>query len=205
MPSTRSSTSKAALFADASTSFDLSDDSSAMSPPDDTYDLKTLMLSIQANQKTIEANKKTIKTITSRLTAHAVSLESTSKTLSDLDATVQAVSSTVTELPKVFEVKLENVQKDLRSDFSNALNSFGTKFYTDLSSHHIDTTETFKNYATTMATIATDVVNLNKNLSNLQETTLSKLDVEHIDVQKWQDELDPHIQSHYDFKQETTS
>jgi hypothetical protein len=193
MPSTRSSTSKAALFADASTSFDLSDDSSAMSPPDDTYDLKTLMLSIQANQKTIEANQKTIETITSRLTAHAVSLESTSKILSDLYATVQSVSSTVTELPKLFEVKLENVQKDLRSDFSNALNPFGTKFYTDLSSHHIDTTETFKNYATTMATISTDVVNLIKNLSNLQETTLSKLDVEHIVVQKWQDELDPHI------------
>jgi DNA repair exonuclease SbcCD ATPase subunit len=205
MPSTRSSTSKAASFADASTSFDLSDDSSVTSPQIDTYDLKTLMLSIQANQKTIEANQKTIETITSRLTEHSISLESTSKTLSDLDLSVQTVSSTVAELPKIFEVKLENVQQDLCSDFSNVMNSFGTKFYQDLSSHHIDTIETFKNDATTMATISADVVNLNKNLNSLQEITLSKLDVEHIAFQKWQDELDPHIQSHYNFKKETTA
>ncbi len=41
---------------------------------------------------------------------------------------------------------------------------------------------------------------LSKHLTALQETTLSKLDVEHLVAQQWQDELDPHIQSHYDFK-----
>jgi hypothetical protein len=41
---------------------------------------------------------------------------------------------------------------------------------------------------------------LSKHLTALQETSLSKLDVEHLVAQQWQDELDPHIQSHYDFK-----
>ena len=63
MPTTRSSTSKSALFADASTSFDLPDESSIASNPINACDLKALMLSIQANQKTIES-------IYSRLTEH---------------------------------------------------------------------------------------------------------------------------------------
>ncbi len=42
-------------------------------------------------------------------------------------------------------------------------------------------------------------------MTTLQEATLSKLDIERIVVEKWQDELDPLIQSHYDFKQETTT
>jgi hypothetical protein len=42
-------------------------------------------------------------------------------------------------------------------------------------------------------------------LTTLQDATLSKLDIERLIVQKWQDELDPHIQSHYEFKQETTT
>jgi hypothetical protein len=56
-----------------------------------------------------------------------------------------------------------------------------------------------------MASLSTDVINLNKNLTTLQKATLSKLDIERLMVQKLQDELDPHIQSHYEFKQFATT
>jgi hypothetical protein len=196
MPTTRSSNSKSATsFADASTSFDFSDELSIVSTQVDICDLKTLMLSIQVNQKMIEA-------INSCLTEHPTSLESTFKILTDLDNTVQAVRTTVTNLPNTFDVKLETVQQDLCSDLMTAL---GNTFYTDLSKHHVEMTECFKTYATTMASISTDVINLNKNLTALQDATLSKIDVERLVVEKWQDELDPHIQSHYEFKQATTT
>jgi hypothetical protein len=57
------------------------------------------------------------------------------------------------------------------------MHSLGSKFYKDLSTHHIETTECFKNYATTIAALSTDVVNLHKNSTTLQDATLSKLDV----------------------------
>lgn len=38
-------------------------------------------------------------------------------------------------------------------------------------------------------------------MTALQENNLSKPEIETLIVQKWEDELDPHIQSHYDFKQ----
>jgi uncharacterized coiled-coil protein SlyX len=192
MPTARSSTSKSTTsFADASTSFDFSDESYLLSTQVDLCDLKTLMLSIQANQKTIEA-------INSRLTEHSTSLESTFKRLTNLDNTVQAVRTTVTDLPKTFDVKLETVQQDLRSNLMTTVNSLGNTFYTDLSKHHVEMTECFKTYATT------DVINLNKHSTALKDATLSKVDVERLVVQKWQDELDPHIQSHYELKQATT-
>jgi len=118
MPTTRSSTSKATSVADASTSFDLYDESSVISTPGEVLDLRTLMLSIQVNQKTIEA-------INSRLTEHSDSMAVTSKTLLELDSTVQAISSTVLELPKAFDIKIETIQEALRSDMSNAVNSLG--------------------------------------------------------------------------------
>jgi hypothetical protein len=198
MPTTRSSTSKATSVANASTSFDLSEESSVISTPNEALDLRTLMLSIQANQKTIEA-------INSRLTEHSDSIAVTSKTLLELDSTVQAISSTVLDLPKTFDIKIETIQEALRSDMSNAVNSLGKKFYQDLSAHHIDTTECFKTYATTMASISTDVLNMNKTLTTLQDNNFTKPDIERLIVEKWQDELDPHIQSHYEFKQETTN
>ncbi len=95
----------------------------------------------------------------------------------NLDSTIQEVCTTVTKLPKTFAVYLETIQQDLRSDFSTAMHSLGSKFYKDLSTHHIETTECFKNYATTIAALSTDVVNLHKNSTTLQDATLSKLDV----------------------------
>ncbi len=198
MPTTRSSTSKTPSIADASTSFDVCDDSSVNSNPTEVFDLRTLMLSIQANQKTIEA-------INSRLTDHSDSIAKTSKTLLELDSAVQTINSTIIDLPKAFDVKIETIQEVLHSDMSHVVNSLGKKIYNDLSAHHIDTTECFKTYATTMAGLSTDILNINKTLTSLQDTTLSKLDIEHLIVEKWQDELDPHIQSHYEFKQETTT
>jgi protein-arginine kinase activator protein McsA len=124
--------------------------------------------------------------------------------LTNLDNTVQAVRTTVTDLPKTFDVKLETVQQDLRSNLMTTVNSLVNTFYTDLSKHHVETTECFKTYATTMASISTDVINLNKHLTALKDTTSSKIDVERLVVAKWQDKLDPHIQSHYEFKQATT-
>jgi uncharacterized coiled-coil protein SlyX len=155
MPTTRSSTLKSTSYADASTSIDILDDSSITSTSVDAPNLKTLLLSIQANQKTIEA-------INSRLTEHSTSLETTSKTLTTLDTTLQAVCTTVTNLPKTFDFKIETVQQDFRSNLSTAINSLGNKFYKDLSAHHIEMTECFKNYATTMADFSTDIINLNK-------------------------------------------
>jgi len=198
MPTTRSSTSKSPSYADASTSFDVLDDSSLTSNPVDTSDLKALMLSIQTNQKTIEA-------INSRLTEQSISLESTSKAVITLDLAIKDVSSTVDKIPSSFDLKLETVQQELRSNISAAITSLGGKLYQDLSAHHIDTTECFKNYATSLSSLSNDVHNLNKNVTTLQDATLSKLDIERIVVEKWQDELDPHIQSHYEFKQDTTT
>jgi len=114
------------------------------------------------------------------------------------------VHTTVTDLPKTIDVKLETFQEDLRSNLMTAVNSLGNTFYTDLSKHHVETAECFKTYTTTMASISTDVINLNKHLTALKDTTSSKIDVERLVVAKWQDKLDPHIQSHYEFKQATT-
>jgi uncharacterized coiled-coil protein SlyX len=63
------------------------------------------MLSIQANQKMIEA-------INSHLTEHSASLESTSKTLLDLDSTVQAVSDTVAALRRILMSSLNLFKKN---------------------------------------------------------------------------------------------
>jgi hypothetical protein len=198
MPTTRSSTSKSTSYADASTSFDILDDSSITSTSVDVSDLKTLMLSIQANQKTIEA-------IISRLTEQSISLESTSKAVTTLDQTIKDICSTVDKLPSSFDIKLETVQQELRYNISTAVTSLGDKIYKDLSAHHIATTECFKHYATSSAGLSSDVINLNKNVTTLQDTTLSKLDIERIVIEKWQDELNPHIQSHYEFKDDTTT
>ncbi len=49
------------------------------------------------------------------------------------------------------------------------------------------------------------VLAITKNLTVLQENTLTKPDIEHLIIQKWEDELDPHIKSHYDFKAEAST
>jgi uncharacterized coiled-coil protein SlyX len=170
MPTTRSSTSRSTSYVDASTSFDILDDSSIASTSVDVSNLKTLTLSIQANQKTIEA-------INSRLTEQSISLESTSKAVTTLDQTIKDVCSTVDKLPSSFDIKLETVQQELRYNILTAVTSLGDKIYKDLSAHHIDTTECFKNYATSSAGLSSDVINLNKNATTLQDTTLSKLDI----------------------------
>jgi hypothetical protein len=118
MPTTRSSSSKKASKVDNSTSFDSTDDESSCtiksSPvPIEDCDLKTLMLSIQANQKLIEA-------LTSRLTEHSITLETNSGKLIDLDDTVQAVRTAVETLLKSFDEKLNIVKEDLRSTFATA-------------------------------------------------------------------------------------
>jgi hypothetical protein len=95
------------------------------------------------------------------------------------------VHTTVTDLPKTIDVKLETFQEDLRSNLMTAVNSLVNTFYTDLSKHHVETTECFKTYATTMASISTDVINLNKHLTALKDATLSKIDVECLVVAKW--------------------
>jgi hypothetical protein len=42
-------------------------------------------------------------------------------------------------------------------------------------------------------------------LTALKESSLSKLDVERIVAEKWEDELDTHIKSHYDFQTEAST
>jgi len=77
--------------------------------------------------------------------------------------------------------------------------------YQGLNNHHSESIQCFKSHASSLAHLATDVSDLSKTLSIVQDTALSKLDVERIVVQKWQDELDPHIQSHYDLQKEVTN
>ena len=93
----------------------------------------------------------------------------------------------------------------MRSEFGTQFNSFGNRFTANLTSQRNDTGLCFKSHAATITRIIDDVVTVSKNLSSLQETSLSKNDVEHIVVAKWQDELDPHIKSHYDFKTEAST
>ncbi len=77
----------------------------------------------------------------------------------------------------------------------------GTQLAIDISSHRDDTNTWFKNHVTTIGHLNDTVRALTKNLTALQENNLSKPEIETLIVQKWEDELDPHIQSHYDFKQ----
>jgi hypothetical protein len=135
------------------------------------------MLSIQANQKTIEA-------INSRLNEQSISLESTSRAVTTLDQTIKDVCSTVDKLPSSFDIKLETVQQELHYNISTAVTSLGDKIYKDLSAHHLDNTECFKHYATSLASLSNDVTNLNKNVTTLQDTTLLKLDIERIVIKK---------------------
>jgi len=93
----------------------------------------------------------------------------------------------------------------LRSELDTQFNSFGNHFTANLTSQRNDTDLCFKSHAETITRIIDDVVTVSKNLSSLQETSLSKNDVKHIVVAKWQDELDPHIKSHYDFKTEAST
>jgi len=93
----------------------------------------------------------------------------------------------------------------LRSELDTQFNSFGNHFTANLTSQRNDTDLCFKSHAATITRIIDDVVTVSKNLSSLQETSLSKNDVKHIVVAKWQDELDPHIKSHYDFKTEAST
>jgi hypothetical protein len=74
-----------------------------------------------------------------------------------------------------------------------------------LNTHHSESIQCFKSQATNIAHLASDGADLSKTLSFVQDSTLSKLDVERIVVQKWQDKLDPHIQSHYDLQKEVTT
>jgi hypothetical protein len=85
------------------------------------------------------------------------------------------------------------------------MDSFGTKFIQDLSSQRDATELCFKTHATMVTCLADDILTVSKNLTTLYDATLSKKDIEHIVVKKGQDELDPHIQSHYDFKATASS
>jgi len=148
---------------------------------DDSDVLATFMDSIKAANRTIDA--------ITLLTAQTASIDTNTK-----------MGNTILDFPKLVDVKLETIQESLRSNFSDSLSSFRNKFLQDLSSQRDATELCFKSHANTITTIASDVLTVSKNLTALQECTLSKLDVKKIVVQKWEDELDPHIKSHYNFK-----
>ena len=203
-PTTRASTSKPSSTTDMPDITpgiipnDVSNLGLSSAPIDDSNVLATVMESIKATNHAIDA-------ISSRLSSHTTSIDDNTKKIATLNSFIKDVTSTITNLPDVFDSKLEIIQETLRSEFGTQFNSFGNRFTANMTSQRNDTDLCFKSHAATITRIIDDVVNISKNLSSLQETTLSKNDVEHIVVAKWQDELDPHIKSHYDFKTEVST
>jgi hypothetical protein len=203
-PTTRSSsaTSAPAPTVDdiSSASTTIVDEASILAPSSiqDSDVLTTVMDSIKATTRAIDV-------ITQRLTAQTASIDHHTKTIAILDDAVKDMGSTIHDFPKIVDVKLETIQETLRSDLSTSLQAFGNKFIQDLSSQR-DTTELcFKSHASTISRIMDDVATISQNFVTLQESSLSKEDVARIVVEKWEDELDPHIKSHYDFKTEATT
>jgi hypothetical protein len=77
----------------------------------------------------------------------------------------------------------------------------GTQLAQDILFHQDDTNMCFKNHVTRITNLSDTFLAITKNLTILQENNLSKPHIERLIVQKWKDELDPHIKTHYDFKQ----
>jgi len=102
-------------------------------------------------------------------------------------------------------MQLTAVSQDLHSEFSSTLKTFHTAIGTDLASFCSDTNACFKNHVSTITNLSDTVLAITKNLTTIQESALSKSDIENLIVQKWEDELDPHIKSHYDFKNEAST
>jgi len=166
--------------------------------PTDSAGLEIIMEKLRMAQCDID-------TISLRLTQHSVFIETTTKTIETLANDITSVNDTITNLPSKIDMKLETAYQDLRSEFSSDLKDLGTQLATQISSNHHDTNTCFKNHVTTIMNLSDTVLAITKNLTVLQENTLTKPDIEHLIVQKWEDELDPHIKSHYDFKAEAST
>ncbi len=165
---------------------------------DDVAVLATVMDSIKAAQHAIDA-------IALRLTTQSTSIDTVTTNLSTLEDEVQQVRHKVNDLPALFDMKLDTVTKQLHDDFSTTLKTFGTDFTDEFTSYHSDTNACFKNHVTTISNLSDTVLAITQNLTKIQESSLSKQDIETLIVQKWEDELDPHIKSHYDFKTEAST
>jgi len=153
---------------------------------DDSTALETIMNKIQIAQRT-------------------ASTKATTSTLETLEKDVQSVNNTVADLPRQIDTKFGIAYQDLRSEFSSNLTALGTQLATEISANRTDTTTCFKNHVTTITNLSDTVLAITKNLTVLQENTLSMPDIECLIVKKWEDELDPHIKSHYDFKAEAST
>jgi hypothetical protein len=208
-PKTRSSTSKALPPSDvASTPTDdrLDDVSPSVSNPFDDHNVLAKVLdSIKATNDSVKANQAAIDAINLKLASHSASIDSTTMALVTLDDTVTALNHTIAALPNGLDTQLSTAKQVLRSKFLTKLGSLSNQLYQDLSSHCDDTNTYFKNHVTTFASLRDNLLTVTKDLTVLQDTTLSTLDIECIVVQKWEDELDPHIQSHYDFKRDASA
>jgi hypothetical protein len=206
-PKTRSSVSNDSNTSNRSAST-IDDPVEHVSPPDSIDDstvLATVLDSIKAAQRAIDA-------ITLRLTNHSNAIDATTKNIVTLEHEFKSIHHSLVELPKIVdtkltdfqqnvELKVETIQDDLRHEFSTNLITLGNQLNSVISSNQDDTNTCFKNHITTITTLSDTVRAINKNLTALQENNLSKSEIERLIVQKWEDELDPHIKSHYDFKQ----
>jgi len=201
-PSTTIVDSSQPAMTTTTTSFQDLDNSSVITS--DRFEM--LLRSIQANQLNIDNNQATIQALISKLDRTSSVLENTSKRLLDLSDQVESINLIVSEnIPQEIQSSIASAKNDLHIDFSTTIANFSTKVYQDLNTHHSESIQCFKSQAANIAHLASDVKDLSKTLSFVQDSTLSKLDVERIVVQKWQDELDPHIQSHYDLQKEVTT
>ncbi len=177
-------------------STNIQDTTTVMSSFVQTDHYATLLESIRANQVTIQ-------TLMTKLDTNSILLDGTSKKLLTLYDQVQSLQSTVLDtMPKELNATLEVVKQDLRLDVSTSITNLSTKIYQDIRTHQTESLQCFKTQAIGISHITTEIADLSKTLSTIQDTSLSKLDVEQIVVSKWQDELDPHIQSHYDLQKD---
>jgi hypothetical protein len=177
-------------------STNIQDTTTVMSSFVQTDHYATLLESIRANQVTIQ-------TLMTKLDTNSILLDGTSKKLLTLYDQVQTLQSTVLDtMPKELNATLEVVKQDLRLDVSTSITNLSTKIYQDIRTHQTESLQCFKTQAIGISHITTEIADLSKTLSTIQDTSLSKLDVEQIVVSKWQDELDPHIQSHYDLQKD---
>ena len=98
-------------------------------PIDDSNVLATVMESIKATNHAIDA-------ISSRLSSHTTSIDDNTKKIATLNSFIKDVTSTITNLPDVFDSKLEIIQETLRSEFGTQFNLFGSLFQVPCSNDH---------------------------------------------------------------------
>ncbi len=91
------------------------------------------------------------------------------------------------------------------------MNALSTSIHQDLSLQASAFSLFSDKHTTAITKLSEDTASLSQKLHSTdtllmspQDTVLTRVDIEAVIVQKWQGELDPHIQSHHELKDELT-